>query len=163
MRWISLLPVISMDARNITSIIMDINKLSKDAGSKWPVDVTNNIAVVLSKRIKYYAPVRKGDIVKSVRVVRKSKDMVAVEIGAPHTIFVEDGTAPHEIEPKSKKALSYVQDGKVKVKGRVYHPGTTGKKFIERAFNEVSDEVMDIFYGYVDTQLDMYRSFGGIL
>lgn len=49
---------------------------------------------------------------------------------------VEFGTRPHEIRPKTKKALAFVVDGKKVVRKVVHHPGTRAQPFLFPAFEE---------------------------
>lgn len=47
--------------------------------------------------------------------------------------FVEYGTAPHDIYPKDKTVLHWVQNGKSMFATHVHHPGTRPVAFVRRA------------------------------
>ena len=52
---------------------------------------------------------------------------------APHAIFVQLGTRPHEIRPKNKKALRWSGGGKFFFAGKVNHPGYIGDGYLFNA------------------------------
>lgn len=50
---------------------------------------------------------------------------------APHAVFVQFGTRPHEIRPKDKKALRWVgAGGSFVFAGKVNHPGYIGDAYL---------------------------------
>lgn len=62
-----------------------------------------------------------------------------------YSIYVEEGTRPHVIEPRVKKVLAFKVGGRLVFAKRVYHPGTRAYKFFERAFNTSIDAVTALF------------------
>jgi hypothetical protein len=52
---------------------------------------------------------------------------------APHAIFVQLGTRPHVIRPKTKKALRWASGGKFFFAGKVNHPGYRGDAYLINA------------------------------
>lgn len=53
---------------------------------------------------------------------------------APHAVFIQFGTRPHEIRPKDKKALRWVgAGGKFVFAGKVNHPGYRGDAYLINA------------------------------
>ncbi len=50
-----------------------------------------------------------------------------------YALYEHDGTEPHEIVPRTKKALAFQIGGRTVIVKRVRHPGTTGSKFLLRA------------------------------
>lgn len=52
---------------------------------------------------------------------------------APHAVFVQLGTRPHEIRPKNKKALRWASGGKFFFAGKVNHPGYRGDAYLINA------------------------------
>lgn len=50
-----------------------------------------------------------------------------------YTMFEHDGTRPHIIRPRRKKALRFHTAGVVVFATKVRHPGTRGSRFLERA------------------------------
>ena len=49
---------------------------------------------------------------------------------APHAMFVQLGTRPHEIRPKNKKALRWASGGQFFFAGKVKHPGYRGDPYL---------------------------------
>lgn len=84
------------------------------------------VAREVEQDIKRNAPVDTGELVRSVR--RRGN---VITISAPHWHFVEYGTRPHIIRPRSKQALWW-PDAHHPVKS-VYHPGTQAQPFIRPA------------------------------
>ena len=52
---------------------------------------------------------------------------------APHARFVIEGTRPHLITPKNKKALRWPVGGKFAFAKEVKHPGYRGDNYLQRA------------------------------
>ena len=52
---------------------------------------------------------------------------------APHARFVIEGTRPHLITPKNKKALRWPSGGKFIFAKEVKHPGYKGDNYLQRA------------------------------
>lgn len=86
----------------------------------------NQVAREVEQDIERNAPVDTGELVRSVR--RRES---LITISAPHWHFVEYGTRPHIIRPRSKQALWW-PDAHHPVKS-VYHPGTRAQPFIRPA------------------------------
>jgi len=66
---------------------------------------------------------------------------------APHAIFVQLGTRPHEIRPKNKKALRWASGNGFVFAGKVNHPGYIGDAYLfnaatlaVREFSRILDE-----------------------
>ncbi|NPA63951.1 MAG: hypothetical protein GXO16_03145 [Epsilonproteobacteria bacterium] len=68
--------------------------------------------------------------------------------------FVHEGTSPHFIHPKFKKALRWTKDMDVKSEfafaKAVRHPGYKGDPFLARALEKGSSEAMRYFGRFVD-------------
>lgn len=60
-------------------------------------------------------------------------DVVAGGKGIDYVGYEHDGTAPHVIRARRKKALRFVVDGQVVFRKSVMHPGTTGTLFLTMA------------------------------
>jgi len=55
---------------------------------------------------------------------------------APHALFVQLGTRPHEIRPKTKKLLRWASNGKFFSSKLVKHPGYRGDAYLIEAATE---------------------------
>jgi hypothetical protein len=54
-------------------------------------------------------------------------------LGASYMWYHHEGTPPHIIRPRKRKALRFIQGGKVRFAQKVHHPGTRGTHFLTRA------------------------------
>lgn len=69
---------------------------------------------------------------KSIRpTVQPTKS--AVKATAPYAFYVENGTRPHAIVARRRKALRFVQNGEVFFRRSVWHPGTWPRPFMAEA------------------------------
>ena len=83
--------------------------------------------------------VRTGTLLATIR--RNSSQwrrLPAVEVAAGrarmrYTMFEHDGTAPHIIVARRRKALRFVLNGQTVFRRRVRHPGTQGTFFLTRS------------------------------
>lgn len=71
--------------------------------------------------------------------IRLSGGKISVEVtaNAKYALYVHQGTKPHTIQPKTKKALSWVSGGNQIITGRVHHPGTKPQPWLIRALETV--------------------------
>lgn len=77
------------------------------------------------------APYKTGKLRRSIKK-RVSGLEVRITPTAPYSIFVEEGTRPHEIVPVNAKALRFtVGYGQVVFAKRVSHPGTAPQPFVQ--------------------------------
>lgn len=79
------------------------------------------------------APVKTGRLKEDLAWEYDSRSKVA-RIGAqsvPYAIYVEEGTAPHGIDPKIKKALWW--EGLAHPVNHVNHPGATASHFMKES------------------------------
>lgn len=97
----------------------------------------------LGRRIQANArrrvPVRSGRLRESIGFeVRITDGQARLEnfATAPHAKWVHDGTRAHEIRPRHARALRFHAGGRVVFSQRVWHPGTRGTKFLEKAVAE---------------------------
>lgn len=102
----------------------------------------NKVAERIRDRAIDEAPYRKGILKRSITVHDERPDRVIVSAGdadAPYAPFVHEGTRPHLIKPKHKKALSW-KGAKHPVK-RVKHPGIKPNPFLLRAAKKTASEI----------------------
>lgn len=60
-------------------------------------------------------------------------DLVAGRRGMKYTGVEHEGSRPHEIRARRRKALRFIQGGHVQFRTRVWHPGTKGTHFLTEA------------------------------
>jgi len=88
--------------------------------------------------MRAYVRVRTGYLLSTIRKQRSPKNgLVRVIAGSrkiSYTAYENYGTRPHSITARNKKYLRFVtRDGRVVFAKKVYHPGTRGSFFIDRA------------------------------
>lgn len=59
----------------------------------------------------------------------------------PYAVYVEYGTAPHEIRPVMAKVLAFEVAGKMVFTSIVHHPGTKPNPFIRETAQAVRDQI----------------------
>ncbi len=74
---------------------------------------------------------------------------------APHGPFVHEGTVPHDIFPKNKKALRWAPQGggAFQFARVVHHKGTKADPFLFNALKSKKDDIRNIFAKYTKTAL----------
>lgn len=94
------------------------------------------------------APVNTGALRQSIQS-RFEPLRGIVEVLAKYAIYVHEGTRPHDIFPKYKKALANVRKGQFF--GRhVKHPGTKSNPFMRKSAEEAMQFIKRYFSDAVD-------------
>lgn len=70
---------------------------------------------------------------------------VFVTNDAPYGKYVHEGTRPHEIRPRRKKALRWATGGGFVFAKSVMHPGTKADPFLQNALDRERDDVVALF------------------
>ncbi len=96
--------------------------------------VLRRIAFQLTAELKKAAPAKDGRLRDSIRVVPTSRGLRIKMVN--YGKFIEFGTPPHTISPKSKKALAFKIGGDNVVVKKVKHPGTRPNPFIRKVLNQ---------------------------
>ena len=78
------------------------------------------------------APWRTGKLAGSI-VKDVSEDEASISALASYAVYVEKGTAPHEIRPVNASVLAFEAGGGVVFTRLVRHPGTKPNPFMQRA------------------------------
>lgn len=93
-------------------------------------------------RAKVLAPVDTGRLRASIRLERRSvfglRQRWTVGSDVEYAPMVNDGTRPHKIRPRTKKALRFKVGGKVVFAKVASHPGTRARPFLDRALRDVA-------------------------
>ena len=117
-----------------------IDKLSKELKQR----LIERLADIAWASAFYGAPWRSGRLAGSI--VKEVGDGEAeVQALAPYAVFVEFGTAPHEIRPVNASVLAFEVGGKMVFTPVVRHPGTKPKPFMERAAEDTRSKVESVF------------------
>lgn len=98
------------------------------------------VARQVEERAKQLAPVDTGRLRGSITVrpfVGLRGPSVRVSADVSYATFVENGTRPHVIRPRTKRALKFKVGGRTVYARVVHHPGTRAVHFMSRAVREV--------------------------
>ena len=110
---------------------------SGEAARKLRVD---GPAVV--NRAKILCPVDTGRLRASIQGQLKRNILLRprFEVGSnvEYAPYVNDGTRPHIIRPRTARALRFVVGGQVVFARVVHHPGTRAQPFLDRALREIA-------------------------
>ena len=86
--------------------------------------------------VRKEAPVDHGRLAGSFQLDKVDDLSYRIWSGVEYALAVHEGTKPHVIEPKKKKALYW--DGAGHPVKRVMHPGTQANPYAERAIEQAS-------------------------
>lgn len=93
-------------------------------------------------RAKVLAPVNTGRLRSSIRAeeprIFSLRGSVKVGSDLEYAGFVNDGTRPHIIRPRSAQVLRFRVGGRFVYAKVVHHPGTRARPFLDRALREVA-------------------------
>ena len=145
---------------DITIQIKDFDKI-RSAFAKKPAKMVKELGVAIEKVLirvnnsaMREAPVNKqsggGNLRQSIKYMMTGQASGRVEVsgsgGAPHpyAIFVHEGTRPHVIRVAVKKTLANKRMGQMFGKV-VHHPGTKANPFLQRAVDNESEFINQIF------------------
>jgi hypothetical protein len=98
------------------------------------------VARLVEARAKVLAPVDTGRLrgsIKTKRTLSIRGPQYTVYTNVTYAPYVENGTRPHVIRPKTKKALRFKIGGNIVIVAKVNHPGTRAQPFLGRAVREV--------------------------
>ena len=94
---------------------------------------------------------KSGALLQSLynRAIPRGREVGHDPSRAPHAVFVQLGTRPHEIRPKNKQALRWASGGMFFFAGRVNHPGYRGDAYLLaaatlalREFSRIVDDAL---------------------
>lgn len=90
------------------------------------------------------APVRSGRLLGSIRkIVSENEAIIGPTV--PYAVYVEYGTAPHEIRPVMASVLKFEVEGKMVFTPIVHHPGTKPKPFVRETAEAVRDRIPEFW------------------
>jgi HK97 gp10 family phage protein len=98
------------------------------------------VAEQVKARAQVLAPVDTGRLRASLKIQKKLTfrgPTYTVYTNVKYAPYVENGTRPHKIRPKTKKALKFKVGGRTVFATVVNHPGTRPRPFLSRAVREV--------------------------
>lgn len=126
----------SADVRKLAEALRRSGHDAQATTQRVLIESANYLLTEMEVRV----PVDTGDLRRSLGV-RVEGDRVLVGPTAPYAPYVEFGTAPHEIRPKTKQALKFRVNGKWVYARVVHHPGTKAQPFVRPAFGAWADSL----------------------
>lgn len=97
-------------------------------------DILKEVSFKVHREIVETCPVDSGRLRESIVIEKDGEDSFRIGTDVEYASGVENGTVPHIIVPKEKKALRWKgPDGKFRFAKKVHHPGTAGHHFFMRA------------------------------
>lgn len=114
------------------------------AGAQFPREsLISRIVLTVEGNSKREAPVRTGTLRRSITSrVERTGERGAVGTNLVYGRAVHEGTKPHIIRPKGKKALFW--KGARHPVASVRHPGTRGNPFLTRGLATSRDTIDDL-------------------
>lgn len=104
--------------------------------------VTARVTRQVFNRARVLSPWDTGNLRAShtvdLRVLRNKRVRGRVTTRANYAAAVHEGTPPHVIRPKRRKALKFTYRGRVVIVKKVNHPGTRGRPWLRTALLEVA-------------------------
>lgn len=93
-------------------------------------DFMRDLALEAVSEQKQLAPVKTGNLRRSIRVGRVSAREAETIAGADYAAYVEFGTRAHEIRPRTKSVLRFKVGSRTVYARRVQHPGTKAQPYM---------------------------------
>lgn len=127
----------------ITSVRFDVNQAGLERQAQPILRRTHSsLTRQIDAQAKVNAPVRTGHLGRSVREDPQTWPSPlhvsgGVTAHAKYAAAVHQGSRPHVIRPRTKKALAFVWRGQPVVFRSVNHPGTKARPFLLNAARQV--------------------------
>ena len=99
--------------------------------------VVDLVSQEVLRRIKSYVPVKTGELRDSFEREKIGYFQWVVTSKLPRALYLEEGVSSHFIEAKRAKYLRFEKEGEVHFAKRVWHPGFLGRRYVERAVDDM--------------------------
>lgn len=116
-------------------IILGLEDLKKD---KFKKSVYLALEKILVPAMADKTPVKTGHTAASWEIDLQGDDFYLVNTNGMIAKFLDEGTKPHIITPKNKKALNFEWKGREVIVKKVHHPGFEGRFFVKKALTNKS-------------------------
>lgn len=125
------MPRIRLDRAQLNRQIRGASRSELDAAARQVVN-----------RAKVLAPVDTGRLRASIRIESRRtltlRSIYTIGSDVEYAGFVNDGTRPHIIRPKTAQALRFRIGGRIVYAKLVHHPGTRPRPFLDDALKQVA-------------------------
>lgn len=133
---------VTLTIQNANQLMRTFNRAPAVASAEYKKSLERIAAKVTSEAQKL-SPVGKhkggGNLRQSIRYAPYGSYAYMVRVNASYGAYVEYGTKPHLIVPKTKKALAFNVGGNRVITKRVNHPGTKAQPFFRPAIKIAED------------------------
>jgi len=163
----------NLEVKGLNKTFRALSSLGSYIQKKASVGMTRSTASSLARTVRKNCPVRTGTLKKSVRIKRikqkRSKKInyivgftygKNVKYDGSHAVMVEFGTGRHFI-PRVKKGRApkpvRMRIGNTIITGPIEHPGTKGKRFVTRSFEEGYRNAITLGQRTFDRSIKKYR------
>jgi HK97 gp10 family phage protein len=131
---------LKLTLNNAAKLIDTFNRAPEIARKEYLISLERVAAKVVSEA-KRNSPVGKGysgggNLRQSINYVQNGGSGFVVWVNAEYGVYVDQGTRPHLILPRTKKMLAFQINGKWVFAKRVNHPGTKAQPFFTNAVAE---------------------------
>jgi len=129
---------IVVDSRRADALMEHLRDIP-EAYERFLADAEDLVWRELSSRV----PVKTGTLLTSMRTTRTPSGF-NVTFDAPYAPFVEAGTQPHFIYPRSARALKFEVAGKTVFAAYVFHPGFSGRWFVRDTKETITEPLVQL-------------------
>lgn len=136
---------LELDYSQLARVMEDFRLADGNAQPLVAAAITNS-ELQVQRLARMKAPHVTGTLQRSILVEGTAMNG-KVSVNVPYGIYVEKGTAPHDIYPKAKKALFW--KGALNPYAHVYHPGSKAKPFFEPAVIESLGYIREQFQAVI--------------
>lgn len=123
----------SVGSADVYRLAEALRRAGKDADAttqRVMIESANYLLTEMEARV----PVDTGELRRSLGVQIEG-NRVLIGPKAAYAPYVEFGTKPHTIKPKTKRALKFRVGGQWIYAAEVHHPGTKAQPFVRPAFD----------------------------
>jgi len=115
------------------------------------------VEVATTAKMEHRYKQRESQLMKAVRIKPDEPSMekhVYLDGNVvPYAVFIHEGIKPHDIFPKRRKALRWVDGNKFLFAKRVRFPGWAADPFLYDALESNEETIMNIFDRYTERAL----------
>ena len=136
--------MINIDTSEIDKFVIDLKEVSEEIRSDIQKVLVNsgfNIEARAKRNISNNGSVKTGHLRRGITTNVGNMEVTVHTSNIKYARLVEEGTRPHTIRAKNKKAL-YWKGAKRPVK-LVNHPGSKAKPYLEPAFESEKDKFIE--------------------
>lgn len=129
-----------LDYTQVTELSRRLRFAGSLAGRRVDAWLVKEVGEPLVKEMQRVAPVDTGNLRSNIRMIHSHLKVSVGPIGVGYTVYVVEGTKPHEIKAKNGGVLAFQMGGTMVYAKKVNHPGTKPNTFMDDAAQVVLDK-----------------------